>query len=218
MAINAVIFDMDGTLVDSEKVSMMAWQKTVEAMNLDFDQDLIHSFIGRNFESYRATIVERIGGNETYADEILESHTKNFFDLVETELELKPGAVECLTALKKMGLPLAVATSTPRKWAEPRLDRFNLRGKFLTVTCGDEVKASKPAPDIFLEAAKSINADPASCAVIEDSLNGVRSGYAAGMQVFMVPDVIAPTGEIAGMCTAVLHSLNDLPDFIAGML
>lgn len=211
MAIKAVIFDMDGTLVDSETVSAAAWHRTARTMDVEIPDSLVRSFIGRNLKSYRAMLIEHIGGDEEFGDAILEQHTQDFLDIAETDLELMPGARECLAELHEMGLPLAVATSTRRHMAVPRLQRFDMLEDFVTVTCGDDVNNSKPAPDIFLAAAKSIDVDPVECAVIEDSHNGVRSGYAAGAHVFMIPDLVAPTPEIEDMCTVVLKSLHELP-------
>ena len=217
MAIKAVIFDMDGTLVDSETVSAAAWHRTARSNDIEIPDSLIRQFIGRNYVSCRSMLIDHVGGVESFADELLVQHLQDFFDIAETNLELMDGARECLAALHEMGLPLALATSTRRDWALPRLQRFNMQGDFVTITCGDDVKKSKPEPDIFLAAAKSIDVDPTECAVIEDSHNGVRSGYAAGAQVFMIPDIIAPTQEIEDMCTAVLKSLHELPAAIAAV-
>lgn len=211
MAIKAVIFDMDGTLVDSETVSAAAWHRAARTKGIEIPDSLIRQFIGRNLQSYRSMLVEHVGGDEEFADELLEQHLQDFFDIAETSLELMPGARECLAALHEMGLPLALATSTRRAWALPRLQRFDMQDDFVTITCGDEVEKSKPEPDIFLTAAKSIDVDPADCAVIEDSFNGVRAGYASGAQVFMIPDLVEPDEEIKGMCSAVLASLHELP-------
>lgn len=211
MAIKAVIFDMDGTLVDSEKVSVAAWKRAAEVMNVDLPDDLIRSFIGRNVQSYRAMLIDHLGGDEEFGDTVLQAHLDAYFEIQESIIELKPGAKESLAALREMGLPLALGTSTPREWAEPRMAFFDLQKEFVTTTCGDEVERGKPAPDIFLAAAVSLGIHPEDCAVIEDSHNGVLAGHAAGMQVFMVPDIIPPTEEIRAMCTAVLDTLHELP-------
>ena len=126
-----------------------------------------------------------------------------------------PGAREALDELHAAGYPLALATSTYRSKAISRLDRFGLRDMFASITTGDEIENGKPAPDIFLLAAERMGVDPARCAVIEDSHNGVRSGHAAGAQVFMVPDMVPPTSEIEGMCAAILENLHELPGAIA---
>lgn len=214
MTIKAVVFDMDGTLVDSEKVSFAAWDKTAEIMGLDIPDTVVRSFLGRNYDSYRSLLIEHLGGDENLGDSVLDQHTKSFFEIAKTELELKPGAREALEALSGIGLPMAVATSTPRAWAEPRLARFNLQRYFKSMTCGDEVENSKPAPDIFIAAAKSLGIDPCECAAVEDSFTGVKAAYDAGMNVFMVPDLIKPTAEVASQCVAVIDTLHELPSVI----
>lgn len=210
MPIKAVIFDMDGTLVDSEKVSVKAWGLAAERRGIDLPFETIHSFIGRNFRSYRAQLAVFVG-SEQVADELLELHREEFTRLCETELTLKPGAHEVIAELHAMGLPLALATSTSRVRAIPRLERFDMQDEFTTTICGDDIENGKPAPDIFLTAAIGLGVDPTECAVVEDSFNGVRSGHAAGSQVFMVPDMVKPTGEIIGLCAAVLPTLFEVP-------
>ena len=214
--IQAILFDMDGTLVDSERVGQKAWAATADEMGIDIPEDLVRSFIGRPSHSCRAMLAEHLGGDVDLADRVFDLHIELFLRFVETDLELKPGAIEALEALKEAGYPLAIATSTARVRAVPRLERFDMLKYFDSVTCGDEIENGKPAPDIFIESARRLGVDPAACAVIEDSHNGVRSGYAAGAQVFMVPDLMAPTPEVESLCAAVLPSLHELPEAILG--
>lgn len=212
--IQAILFDMDGTLVDSERVGQKAWAATADEMGIDIPEDLVRSFIGRPSHSCRTLLAEHLGGDVDLADRVFDLHIELFLRFVETDLELKPGAIEVLEALKEAGYPLAIATSTARVRAVPRLERFDMLKYFDSVTCGDEIENGKPAPDIFIESARRLGVDPAACAVIEDSHNGVRSGYAAGAQVFMVPDLMAPTPEVESLCAAVLPSLHELPEAI----
>lgn len=213
--LEAVIFDMDGTLVDSERVSQEAWKRAARDLGIELPGELIHSFIGRTAPSVHVLMVEHLGGDDELAKECFRLHLVHFDQICETDLTLMPGAREALDELHAAGYPLALATSTYRSKAIPRLDRFGLRDMFASITTGDEIENGKPAPDIFLLAAERMGVDPARCAVIEDSHNGVRSGHAAGAQVFMVPDMVPPTSEIEGMCAAVLESLHELPGAIA---
>lgn len=215
-AIEAVIFDMDGTLVDSEGVSRRAWSLAADELGVDLPDAFIDTLMGRNSRACNSLVVEHLGGNEALAQRVVDMHLELFLKLAETDLKLKPGAHEALEALRSVGLPLAVATSTARVRALPRLERFSLTSYFTSITCGNEVANGKPAPDIFIESARRIGVDPAACAVIEDSHNGVRSGHAAGAQVFMVPDLMAPTPEVESLCAAVLSSLHELPEAILG--
>lgn len=214
--IQAVIFDMDGTLVDSEGVSRRAWSLAADELGVDLPESFIDTLMGRNSRACSGLVVEHLGGDEALAQRVVDMHLELFLKLAETELRLKPGAHEALDALRSAGLPLAVATSTARVRALPRLERFSLTPYFTSFTCGDEVAHGKPAPDIFIESARRLGVDPSACAVIEDSHNGVRSGHAAGAQVYMVPDLMAPTPEIELLCAAVLPSLHELPGAILG--
>lgn len=213
--LEAVIFDMDGTLVDSERVSQEAWKRAARDLGIELPGELIHSFIGRTAPSVHALMVEHLGGDDELAKECFRLHLVHFDQICETDLTLMPGAREALDELHAAGYSLALATSTYRSKAIPRLDRFGLRDVFASITTGDEIENGKPAPDIFLLAAERMGVDPTRCAVIEDSHNGVRSGHAAGAQVFMVPDMVPPTSEIEGMCAAVLESLHELSGAIA---
>ncbi len=244
--LEAVIFDMDGTLVDSERVSQEAWKRAARDLGIELPGELIRSFIGRTAPSVHALMAGYLGGDDELAKECFRLHLVHFDQICETDLTLMPGAREALDELHAAGYPLALATSTYRSKAIPRLDRFGaldelhaagyplalatstyrskaiprldrfgLRDMFASITTGDEIENGKPAPDIFLLAAERMGVAPARCAVIEDSHNGVRSGHAAGAQVFMVPDMVPPTSEIEGMCAAVLESLHELPGAIA---
>lgn len=213
--LEAVIFDMDGTLVDSERVSQEAWKRAARDLGIELPGELIRSFIGRTAPSVHALMAGYLGGDDELAKECFRLHLVHFDQICETDLTLMPGAREALDELHAAGYPLALATSTYRSKAIPRLDRFGLRDMFASITTGDEIENGKPAPDIFLLAAERMGVDPTCCAVIEDSHNGVRSGHAAGAQVFMVPDMVPPTSEIEGMCAAVLESLHELPGAIA---
>lgn len=215
--IQAVIFDMDGTLVDSERVGQKAWAATADEMGFEIPDDFVRAFIGRNSQSCRAMLAEHLNGDVDLANRVFDLHVSLFLKFVETDLELKPGAIEALEALKAAGFPLAIATSTARVRALPRLERFDMTRYFDSITCGDEIENGKPAPDIFIESAARLGYDPALCAVIEDSHNGVRSGHASGARVFMIPDIVAPTPEIEGMCAAVLPTLHELPAAIASV-
>lgn len=215
--IQAILFDMDGTLVDSERVSQAAWKLAARDLGFELPDALIQSFIGRTAPSVHALVANHLHGDEALAEECFRLHHVHFDRICETDLALMPGAREALEQLSAAGYPLALATSTYRAKAVPRLERFGLRDMFVTMTTGDEIENGKPAPDIFLLSAERMGVEPANCAVIEDSHNGVRSGHAAGARVFMIPDMVPPTSEIEAMCTAILGSLHELPAAIAAV-
>ena len=209
--ITTVIFDMDGTLVDSEPLSRKAWYVTTERMGVDIPTSMLESFLGRNAVSVEADLAAQLGGLEQ-AREAFRIHAEAFDELAPSMIKLMPFAREALVALRASGLKIGLATSTGRERAMARLALFDLQSAFDSITCGDDgFKHGKPAPDIFLLAAERLGSTPEDCAVVEDSFNGVRAGHAAGMHVFMVPDMMQPTAEVADMCEAVLPSLAELP-------
>ena len=104
---------------------------------------------------------------------------------------------------------MAVASSAPVEVIEKNLSRANLRGYFKALVGGDRVKNGKPAPDIFLLAAKELNLAPSDCYIFEDSLNGIRSGATAGGKAIMIPDTVQPTDEIKKLCAAIFPNLNE---------
>lgn len=210
-ALEAVVFDMDGTLVDSERLSFAAWAPAAQELGVSVPDDLAKQFIGRNKNSYMGLLAEYLGGDTDLAWRLYDLHIELFERAAEHGLRAKPGAREACEALRAAGIKLAVASSSARDTVENRLGRVGLLDMFSILTCGDEVAGSKPKPDIFLEAARRVGSEPAACAAIEDSFNGVRAGHAAGMRTFMVPDLLDPTPEIEALCEGVLTSLHDLP-------
>lgn len=208
--IKAVLFDLDGTLVDTELLSARAWLASGERLGLDVGEELIKSFVGRTADAVTNMLVEHLGITEATAQELFSLHRSIKEELMENELAAKPFAVKALSVLKDHGFALGLATSSYRPVAERELEPFGMQAYFDSITCGDEIEHGKPAPDIYLLAAERLGMWPEECAVVEDSPNGVRAGAAAGMPVFLVPDTIEPTPEIRSMCVDVLGSLDEL--------
>ena len=207
--ITSVIFDMDGTLLDSEGIGLEAWRIAGERMGLDFPLSLTRSFIGMNKAACMKMITERFGDREL-CDRVFDLHKDIEEELYPTMLDTKPGAHEVLSALRSRGIRLALATSTHRAKACDKLGGFGLLEYFDALVGGDEVVHSKPNPDIFTEAVSRLGADVKECAVIEDSFNGVRAAHASGMYTVMVPDLIEPTPEISDLADTVVPSLFEV--------
>lgn len=217
--IKAVLFDMDGTLIDSETLGRKAWHIAGEQLGVPVSDELITSFVGINRASVLGILEGRMGSREA-ADRLFNAHVAVRDEMAKTELALKPGARECLAELRARGVYLGLGTSSRRVTATMnlKLPQIDLYGAFDGFTFGDEVTHGKPAPDIYLNGAAQAGVSPDECAVVEDSPNGVRSGHAAGMHVYLVPDTVEPTPEIVGMCDGVLPSLLDLVPALAGQL
>ena len=209
----AVIFDMDGTLVDTERVSQTAWRRAAADFDLNVPERIWHAFVGCSLPNARAMINAEFG-DPALTDRLFAHQRELFFQIEDEALEPCAGALEALAALSEASVTLALATSTARERALPTLDRFGMVPYFTSMTFGDEIERAKPEPDIFLLAAEKLGADPARCFVVEDSANGIRAGHAAGMRVIMVPDLIAPKKEITSLCEVVLSNLDDVPGYI----
>ncbi len=212
-----IIFDMDGVLIDSERLYDRAWRQVSADMNLPDVDDCLTQCVGRNSRDTSVILMERYGPTfnaDLFRDEIRAA----FAAIVETEgLPLKPGTIELLDWLRTQGWPLALATSTGRQSAERHLKSVGLFDYFSTIITGDMVSVGKPAPDIYLLAAEKIGASPQDCIAIEDSPNGVKSAYTAGLKTILVPDMLDPDPEIRQLALRVFPSLVEVKTFLEGL-
>lgn len=192
----AVLFDMDGLLLDSERLALAVLAQCAGDCGLSWRPEIGLAMVGRNIRDADAVLRGHFG-----EDPRLEALRHAFRERYDGHIDahgvaLKRGAAELLDWLAARDIPRAVATSTARERAARKLARTGLLERFQVVVCGDEVAQGKPAPDIFLAAAARLRAEPAACLVLEDSNAGARAGLAAGMQVVMIPDMLAPDPEL----------------------
>ena len=204
----AVIFDMDGLMLDTEPLAARAWDEAAAAVGATFDPAMARRMIGHNFHDCGAML--RAESSAGYpVDAILSRWHAAYDAIVERDgLAMKPGVLELIDWLDARGIVRAVATSTRRDRAQAKLTRTALLPRFTTLVGGDEIARGKPAPDIFLLAAERLGAPPSSCLVLEDSAPGVRAALAAGMSAIMVPDQHAPPDDILASGTLVLPTLE----------
>jgi HAD superfamily hydrolase (TIGR01509 family) len=211
----AVIFDMDGLMLDTERLAPRAWGDAAAAVGVDFDLTLIVPMVGRNFRDCAALIVDRHGPDFPTA-ELMRAWHVAYDAIVEREgIALKPGLLPLLDWLEAEGIPKAVATSTRRDRAQAKLAQTALLARFAALIGGDEVAHGKPAPDIFFAAADRLGQPVAECVVLEDSEPGVRAALAAGMTPIMVPDMHPPSAALMALEPLVLASLADIPAHLA---
>jgi HAD superfamily hydrolase (TIGR01509 family) len=209
----AVIFDLDGLLFDTEALYQDAIMAAVGELGHDIEPAILHTMIGRPLAQTRAFLLEHYG-NSFPVDELLATWRRHFAVTVETQLTLKPGALELLDALDTLGLPRAIATSSSHKTVQHHLGAFALGGRFHHIVASGDYAAGKPAPDPYLLAAERLGVDPSFCVALEDSHNGVRSAAAAGMMTVMVPDLLEATDEISALCTFVVRDLHVVRDLV----
>ena len=210
MRFSAVIFDMDGTMLDTERTYREVFDRAARDCEVEFPQSLHFELLGRNSKDTERHLAAR-WRDAALVTRFLERcrhHHVQCFDA--RPLVMKPGLLELLDFLEARDVPKIVATSTRRSNAIPRLEKANLLHRFLSVTTGDQVEHGKPAPDLFLLAASTINVAPPECVVLEDSEAGVDGAHAAGMGVFMIPDMKQPCDATRGRARAVCATLTEV--------
>ncbi|MFA7767897.1 HAD family hydrolase [Streptomyces sp. NPDC048723] len=211
--IELVIFDCDGVLVDTERIAMrvqmalgaeLGWPLTPE--------DVVDRFIGRSKESICEQIAQRLG-EETAAlwwEQLLRRHR----DAVDGGLEAVDGLPE---ALEEITLPVCVASSGSHDKMRHTLGVTGLYERFAgRIFSAAEVARGKPAPDLFLHAARQMGIDPAACVVVEDSRPGVQAARAAGMRAFGYAGGLTPAERLAGPGTVVFDDMRELPGLVTG--
>lgn len=207
--IKAIVFDMDGVLLDSETISDRTWLIAAEELGLSATTEILNACRGTN-KNDAMQILKNYYGKDFDSENFLNRTSELFHEIENDEgIPLMPYAKEILEYLKPR-YRLALASSTRGPTVERQLRTAGIIDFFETRTTGDMVTHSKPNPEIYLMACKSIGMEAGECAAVEDSLNGIRSAYAAGLSPVMVIDKIQPTEEIRKMCVNIFDSLDGL--------
>jgi HAD superfamily hydrolase (TIGR01509 family) len=206
----AVVFDMDGLLLDSERIAYDIGRQVSLDLGIPWTHETAMQLIGRNSREHEALLKGAFG--EDYPLEVHQAEFGRRYEAVIAQgtIPLKPGVHELFDALDARRLPRAVATSTRRSRALPKLEAVGLLARVDLVVAGDEVSRGKPAPDIFLAAAERLGQAAERCLALEDSNAGVRAAHAAGMRVVMVPDLLQPADDIRDAGIMVAASLLDI--------
>lgn len=207
MNYEAVLFDMDGVIFDSEVKVVECWKVIAEKYGIEGIEAQCHACLGTTREMSRTIMLEHYGSDFPY-----DAYKKEMSELFHTRygggrLPKKKGAVELLRFLQLHNKKVALASSTRREVVEQELRDGGLLQYFDAVICGDMVQRSKPEPDIFLKACEVLDVAPECAVGVEDSYNGIRALSAAGVSAIMVPDLKPPTDEMRSLATAILPDL-----------
>ena len=212
--IKAVIFDMDGVLIDTEKHYYTCWQKAAREFGFPFTGE--HALMLRSLDAKEACkLMQGIFGEEFDYYAIRERRRELVKEaLLQYGLEMKPEVKELLFLLREKGIKTAVATATPMERTLEHLTKLGIAELFDSIVSAKEVEHGKPAPDVYLYACKKIGMKPEDCIAVEDSPNGIKSAYRAGLKPVMVPDLTEPDEETKKMLFACVNSLLKIGDLV----
>ena len=203
----AVIFDMDGTILDTESVFKTIVFEVCTELGFEMTDAVHGSMVGGSHEHTNKLLIESYGVSFPYA--LFDERCR--FIMRERShggVPVKPGAREFIGELRERGIPTAVATSSRQPHAQHHLSAAGLLDMFETIVTRDDVTHPKPHPEPYLTAARRLGVDPLNCLALEDSHSGVRAAHAAGMQTIMVPDLIHPNDDIRALGISIMESLN----------
>ncbi|WP_337883147.1 HAD family phosphatase [Chromobacterium haemolyticum] len=211
---DAILLDMDGLMIDTERISMESWRRAADELDMTLSDQLLLDMVGLSMRRCTEFLSEKLG-NQDDAVALQNVGRRHYWQMLEhEEIPLKRGIEALLDWALAQSLPRAVATSTQRQLADIKLGRTGLSRYFDTVVAGDEVAHTKPAPDVYLAAARKLGIDPQRCVVLEDSIYGLHAGVAAGMRVILVPDLVAPPADQTHHALAVCQDLHQALDVL----
>ena len=214
MQYQAIVFDMDGVIFDTERLVIEFWKEVAKKHNIPNIEHTCIQCLGTNRVRTREIFLENYGADfpfDPYCAEVTELFNTHYKGV---PLPTKPGIRELLNYLQEQDIKVGLASSTAQHLVRDEIGTAGLLPYFQTLVCGDMVEHSKPAPDIFLKACEILNADPTKSIAIEDSFNGIRSAHCAGMTPIMVPDQVQPTDEIRTLAFHVMPSLLDVLNWL----
>jgi HAD superfamily hydrolase (TIGR01509 family) len=210
LELQGLVIDMDGVLLDTERVAEKCWQAAEEETGFRMPDGFYFTLIGQAMPLIERRLVEVMDPACDIAGFLAVANRHYDHALTSEPVPVKDGAAELLEYLALRGVPRCLATSTFRKLAARKLESTGLAGFLPDRVCGDEVEHSKPAPDIYLKAAGKLGWEPSRLLAIEDSGNGLRSALEAGCKVAHVPDIAPVPLEIQARADRIYRSLDEI--------
>lgn len=215
--IEAIVFDMDGLIFDTEKVVQQSWSLASKELNLPDVGEHIYHTIGFSRASRREYYF-KVFGPDFPAEEFSALTRVKFREIADKNgIRKKPGIEELLKYLKQINLKTAVATSSSRAYAENLLKEAGLRQYFDACVFGDSVVSAKPNPEIYIKACALLEVKPTCAMALEDAPSGIQAAHAAGMIPVMIPDLVKPTLETAELCYKISDTLFDILAMLEGI-
>lgn len=204
----AIIFDMDGLMFDSERATRDAYHEVAKEDGFDFSDDFYVTLLGKNQKSIFKTFTDHYGDDFPIADVFARTHQKIRERYDREGVPVKEGLEDLLKTCRKLGLKTVVATSSERSRVDDLLQRTGLTEYFDESICGDEIENGKPNPEIFLKAAEKVGVRPEQAWVLEDSKAGIEAAHRANIPVICVIDLIEP--DNSSLCLDVVPSLKNV--------
>lgn len=211
----ATIFDMDGLLINSERIALHTFQSICDQHTLGEQLSLYLQILGTN-DAGTLAILRRELPAHLSAEHFLQAWMSLYQEHTLLAVPLMNGVLELLDHLEACNIPKSVATSTRTDLARSKLTNSGILHRFTHVTGGDQVNQGKPAPDIYLKAAERLQVDPTLCLALEDSPNGVKAALAAGMHVIQIPDLLQPDADLRALGHTVLNDLHEVIHHLQG--
>lgn len=212
--IKAVIFDMDGLMINSERVTFEGYQKVMSSMGMNITEEFYKTLLGKTLKTSEDLFHQVYGHDFPMSEVIIQVHQYMAHRFDEEGVPIKPGLLQLLSYLKDHHYQTMVATSSQRSRVNHILDIAHLTQYFDNSICGDEVAKGKPNPEIFLKACEKLGVQPHEALVLEDSEAGIQAAYSGNIKVICIPDMKYPEADYQKMTTCILDSLDQVIDYL----